>query len=138
MISYAGVELTIPQDADLVARLQDFVRIEDIDEFQSPEWTGLDENWRTADWATRRPIKLGRLFWPRGASQWATAHLLATEDQLDRIRALVYTGDSRGMLPKDLVISDDNGGIVTTKMYMTPPRPLWQWDIKGGADNRAN
>src|SRR5262245_25482656 len=132
MITYGGVELVVPENDDVRARVLDLISTAELEEFQAPEWTGFSELWQIPEYGPQRKIRLGRLFWPRGASVWATAHLVATEEQLDRIRTLAYKPDSRAVVPLDLVIWDAStpagGGKITASMYLTPPRPLFQWD----------
>ena len=71
----------------------------------------------------QRPIKLGSLWWPQGASRWATGFYIATESQLNLIRPLVYSAASYNA--KALVLSDDTTTL-TANMWMLPPRPLFQ------------
>lgn len=76
-----------------------------------------------------RPIRVGSLFWPVGASRWATAHFLVTAGQVDKLYPLAYTTEASDVgvkpTPLDLVMDTSLGDQrVTAKMYMLPPRPL--------------
>lgn len=71
-------------------------------------------------WQDREP-RLGRLSWPTGASRWATGFFLATDSQLDLIRAAVYEPE---YIPGELILGDGTNSI-TASMYMLPPRPLF-------------
>lgn len=134
MISYGDVYLAVP-DEKLSRQIAECLPIEEIREFQAPErsgWPGM--GWQAPMAMPQRPLRLGRLYWPRGASRWARGHFIATEDQLDRIRQRVYTGDSRGAVPLDLVIQSndvDTDRRITAPMYMLAPRPLYQFETQG-------
>lgn len=125
MITYGGVPLIIPSVEDM-ERITPHLPIDEIYEFQSPEWTGFPGSWKAISQQERRPLKLGRLHWPRGASRWATAHFLVSERQLDQIRPLTITGTSQGIQTLTLKI-DDGTRNIETEMWMLPPRPVHQW-----------
>lgn len=73
-----------------------------------------------------RPIKIGSLWWPQGATRWATAHFLTTEKGLAAMRtALGYDLPNFILNPAPLILSDGNSTI-TANMWMLPPRPLFQ------------
>ncbi len=73
-------------------------------------------------------MRPGRLYWPRSASRWAAGYFLATQSQLDKIRPLVYGTTSAGATPsynvQSLVIDDGTGRVVTTSLWMLPPRQI--------------
>lgn len=73
-----------------------------------------------------RPIKLGSLWWPQGATRWATGHFLATDKGVAAMRAaLGYDLPNFILNPAPLILSDGNTTI-TANMWMLPPRPLFQ------------
>lgn len=75
------------------------------------------------------PIRPGTLYWPTGASRWATFHTVLTREQLDEVRLALIpdpSTDLGGYPTGDLVIDDDRGS-VTVAMTMLPPRPLSGW-----------
>jgi hypothetical protein len=86
----------------------------------------------------KRPIRVGSLWWPQGASRWAVGHFLATEGQLDAIRSVVYAGGvaanySPGFASWPLVLDDGTVNAVgstaygvVAQMFMLPPRPIAQ------------
>jgi hypothetical protein len=93
-------------------------------------------NWPAPEFL-RRPVRLGSLCWPVGASRWAVGHYLATEGQLAEIRALAYAIDlpnqTQSYTALDLVLDDGNAdadgnptGKITASLWMLPPYPLAQ------------
>ena len=62
------------------------------------------------------------MYWPRGASRWAVGYFLATLSQLNAIRAVVYAHASYVAAP--LVLNDETGRVVTTNLWMLPPRQI--------------
>lgn len=66
----------------------------------------------------------GRLWWPRGASRWAVAYVLADDARLEAIRDLAYAAGT--IEPLDLVIYDDTNTL-TTSLWMLSARPLHQF-----------
>ncbi len=80
-------------------------------------------------WPTiRRPIELGVLHWPRGASRFAVYHGLVDSVQLAKIRTQVVVGSTVSAGP--LVISDGLRSVAAT-MWMLPPRRLTAPDAPG-------
>ncbi len=74
-------------------------------------------------WLDVPQIRLGKLWWPRGARRWATAYMIATAAQLTSIRAL--TDPAGTLIPQNLVLTDGiTSASVTALMYMLPARPL--------------
>lgn len=121
MPTYAGVPLS-PATPELSDFVQKRIRFEDVCQF-----TRLDRisrfntffpyfHWR------EMPVRPGKLWWPSGASRWATGFYIATEYQLDLIRQAI---SDDGDYEQDLVLSDGTT-TVTAPMYMLPPRPLAQ------------
>lgn len=125
MISYGGIPLICP-DPETVARIQAAIDLDGLYLADQPDYTG-NGDWRAADYAHDHVVKLGRLYWPRGASQWACGRFLATEDQLDDIREQTYDSES-GLVALTLKIDDGVNDPLETEMFMRPPRPLHQWD----------
>ncbi len=119
MISFAGISLTqaTPKLTDWIARN---IPTRDVVEFRpAPRLTKLNLPMPYAD-ARDRPIKLGSLYWPVGASRWAQGHFLATESQLADIRT------AGGLLAARTLTIDDGTKSISTAMYALPPRPLTQ------------
>lgn len=75
-----------------------------------------------------RPIRIGSLWWPSGASRWTVGHFLATTEQLKEIRRQVYTRTTvegekgKTVAARPFVL--DAGEKVTADLYMLPARPL--------------
>lgn len=71
------------------------------------------------------PVRPGVLWWPRGASRWATAHLAVTNDMLAAIRGVVGLPRESGGSVGELVYYDGQGtGPVSALMHLLPPRPI--------------
>jgi hypothetical protein len=69
-------------------------------------------------------VLAGTFCWPVGASRWTYASYLVDDAMLAAIRPLAYIGNSLTSLP--LTFLDDLGNVLTTYLYMLPPRPLAQ------------
>lgn len=135
-LNYGGIGLLDPtQDADLWARLNQYVDWGDFPELVAPDFTGTDD-WRVVQFTGDYKVKLGRLYYPRSASSFAYAHFVIDEVTLNYIRKQAYT--SSGLIPLPLEIGDQIGGpngegsAVSINMYMIPPRPLFQYDTPDG------
>ncbi len=70
------------------------------------------------------PNRIGVLRWPTTASRFACAHYLATQDDLDAIRSVIYQGST--YLPATLTLDAADGSSVSPSMYLLPARPLQQ------------
>lgn len=117
MPTFCGVILSQPT-AELAAHVEHYVSLKDIVEFRPTQhWERIAQAMPFPN-QIDRPVKLGRLWWPTGASRFAIGHFLATESQLSAIRAA-------GPFPGMLVISDGITSILAP-MSMLPPRPLTQ------------
>src|SRR5262245_6270739 len=88
-VLYGGEPLTFPA-GPAQAWVEANITLADVLEFGNPRgcpWpTGLVDG----------PVRLGRLFWPRGASRFARFHFLATDPQLARIRSQAYSAARPG------------------------------------------
>lgn len=124
-IAYAGVPLVIP-DPEIVGRIETAVKLGELYLQSSPDAPMLSDEWQIPEYVHDIPVKLGRLQWPVGATQWAIGRFLATEDQLNSIRAQAYVGGSQGLVSLPLVM-DDGQSRITTNLFMRPPRPMHQW-----------
>ncbi len=78
-----------------------------------------------------RPVTIGTLFWPTGASRFAQAHFVVNEGQLAAIRAFVNIG---GTTQTANLVFDDGKTQVTTAMWMLPAWPLSTAAPGQGAD----
>jgi hypothetical protein len=106
MAIYAGVPLT-PPSAELAAWVEARLPPSEV---------------HAAPWRDRaRPVRLGSLYWPLGASQWGEAWYVCTEAQLNLIRPKVYANNR--LRPEELVL-DDGTRQLRGKMWMLTPRPL--------------
>src|SRR5262245_25799870 len=121
-LSYGGIELAVPTEAAREA-VEKYISTADAYEFQyaygcinNPYNIAFSEMYNL-------PIKLGQLYWPRGASRWTVGHFLATAPQLEFIRPLAYVDGAHKALP---LVMDDDLGFVVTELFMLPPRPLFQ------------
>lgn len=129
MIKFGSVTLS-REPANVAAWVERNITTADIVEFaQHPGWrSGLEHNhWGMpgdARAARGRPVRIGSLYWPRNASRWATAHFLATDNQVKLLRAAGYGAKTLtiGTAPKS----------VSASMYLLPPRPLSQFGNDNG------
>ncbi len=131
MISYGGVELTEP-DQGVHDWSQANLSLDDTVDWSALTWPGP----RRLLWATSNPVmaqgvRLGRLYWPVGASRWSSFHCIVTDTQLARIRKLAYPANAtlypNQYTPLNFVLTEGAAGFsITTSLSMLPPRPLGQ------------
>jgi hypothetical protein len=127
VLSYGGVKLTAASD-ELAGRIERGISAREIWEYARLRRRDGAESF--APHHPERPVKIGALWWPWGASRWATFHGLVTDAQLARVRQLVYAAPGR-YRALELVVDDRRQGReVRTDLFMLPPRPLSQ--IPGG------
>lgn len=127
MISYAGVDLTVPS-ADLVASLM--ARLDpswDFCEFAMRTWP-LNENVVNAfrGYLPAGPVRVGTLRWPVGAARFAVGHFLASQEQVD---ALAHVNASNGAAR---LVLDDGRTAMQTDLHLLPPRPIDQIEGASG------
>lgn len=122
MPTYAGVNLAQPTQ-ELADWVQKYIPLTDVVQFAP--MLAMERLNSILPYGSQlsRSIKLGSLWWPQGASRWATGFFIATEEQINTIRDPVYSGN--GYQPQDLVLDDETTQI-TASMWMLPPRPLAQ------------
>lgn len=124
MLSYAGVYLGAPT-AEVAAWVATNVSVEDCFTF-APRYGpgagfGSDPPYRPEP--PPGPVRVGRFFYPWGASRFATAHYVVDTPSLQEIRAYCYP-DAGTIRAAPLVLDDGAGASVTTDLWMLPPRPL--------------
>ncbi len=120
-ISFAGVGITPPNDADaIVLRWFHEYRIEEFEHqgYFVPQVQHLP----TPYFPQRECPRIGVLRWPNGADRWATFHCCATGEQVAALRDAIGTDPTA----QTLILDDGDGGVVTTDMYLLPPRPISQ------------
>lgn len=129
MLSYAGVYLGSPPAKFLdILRAQRF-RPADVVEFEQRTCPTLEQLHLYFQPPVDHEVKLNTLHWPVGASRWATFHFVASANQLTKIRAAAYlTSDLNKFVSLPLVFDDENGGTITTNMWLLPPRHVAQHD----------
>lgn len=123
MISFAGIYLSVPTP-QLVEWGRKFLNPADIFEFADPSGLPFPTQPRRP---SHQRIELGRLEWPTMATRWATAHFLATTQQLNGIRAAL---DVLGGISAPLVLASLANNPISVIMSMLPPRPISQ--LPGG------
>jgi hypothetical protein len=132
-LSYGGVCLPVPTpEADAWVRAN--LSVDDLWEFRD-----RDRGYKTLDLPVprhrpRRDVRLGRLYWPVGATSFAYAHFLVTSAHLSLLYPLAYpdpTTNSSTAVPLKLHMTTDGEDVLETDMWMLPPRPL----AVVGADN---
>lgn len=111
----------------LLALLERYISPKDIwDDFPAVEYLNALQPVLPYRDQRLRPIKIGSLWWPQGATRWAVGHFLGTESQLAAIRtALGYSDAGFTLGPSPLILSDGTNTIAAD-MWMLPPRPLFQ------------
>lgn len=126
-LTYGGVSLCVPKPRTL-EWIERNISTADVFEFARPVAlvAGL-VSWKIPSLRDAiRPIKINRLYWPRGASRWAVGHFLATDSQLEAIRRQVYGGQSYRSLPFVMAEGQSTTQRIQTNLFMLPPRPLQQ------------
>ena len=137
-LKYGGVNLCVIdnfQKLQIGLWLAKHIPPSEIYEFADRStWPGKNQTGASwGAWLQQRPVEVGRLFWPTGASRWAVGHFLATGKMLEQIRDKAYgkaqlpAGEARQPpVALDLVMSSSKrrGKRIVAKMYMLPPRPL--------------
>lgn len=127
-ITYGNIPLISPS-SDIEEWIDKHVPAADVLESQRLSWPGGSAiSTFFPGQLPPRPAKIGSLFWPRGASRWAVGHFLASENQLAKIRPLLYDATVSGKY-KALTLALDDGvhAPLKTDLYMLPPRPLSQF-----------
>lgn len=126
-LTYGGVPLLVPTP-ELAAWIESNISTADVNEFARPFWPGgVHHDWPVPTHKdANRPIKLNRLYWPRGAARWAVGHFLATDQQLTLIRRQATAGGVHA--PLTLIMGEGSSTIrkISTSLYMLPARPLQQ------------
>lgn len=120
-ISFAGVGITPPSNADdIVTAWYHTHRVEEFEHqgFFVPQVQHLP----TPYFPQRECPRIGVLRWPNGADRWAMFHCCATGDQVAALRDAIGTDPTA----QTLILDDGAGGVVTTDMYLLPPRPISQ------------
>ena len=129
MISYGGLYLPDPSLA-LRAWAEANLTLSELFPFWRQSWPGPRcPLWPWPGVMPARPVRLGSLWWPVGASHFAVGHFVAGLAQVKALRSLAYVASVAGgyqSLP--LVLSDgaNAADTITTKLWMLPPRPLAQ------------
>lgn len=123
MISYAGVGLTPPIDAqDRVSHLWHGHLLR---QFERPFYDSGRVGMSHLPAPARQPHgppRVGVLHWPVGASRWATCHLLASGEQLAAVRTALGAAPS----PKTLSMDDGRNPAIEAEMCLLPPTPIAQ------------
>lgn len=129
-ISYAGVHLPSPLPEQL-ARIEAVLDPQTLHDAERSLWPGAAGSqafWPYLD-SRMRPVRVGTLSWPVGASRWAVGRFLADSGSLGLIQQTVYGGSS-GYQAATLHLDDGTDrGAIETSLYMLPPRPIFQVDL---------
>lgn len=125
MISYAGVPLQVmPQDVALWVAVN--VPVEDAFPF-APRYQG-DPSLPGISYRPPLPpgpVRVGRFFYPWGASRFGVAYYVVDSDTLADIRDECYPDDT-ALEAQPLVLDSGDGLSIETDLWMLPPRPLAQ------------
>lgn len=125
-ITYCGIPLTPPSDADAVVGR--YWHKDQISEFEHQSYfTQVLQHLPTPYPPQRESPRIGVLRWPSGADRFSTCHLIAIGSQLEALRTAM------GGTPaaQTLVITDGMGGEIETEMFLLPPRPISQGKTGG-------
>ncbi len=114
-ITYGGIDLTPAPFA--LEEIERWWHGRQIVEDEKPI-SGGTSHLPTTRIPDREPPRIGVLHWPTAASRFARCHLVATSEQVSRLRSLAATSH-------DLVMSDGDGEI-SAAMFMLPLRPISQ------------
>ncbi len=121
MITFAGVDLTPPTDADDPVFY--YWHRHCIEEFEFQGYLVQQiQHLPTPFFPRRETPRPGVLTWPTGADTFARCHLICTGDQAVAIRAAVGAAPA----PKTLRFDDGAGGVVAPQMYFLALRPISQ------------
>lgn len=125
-VFYGGIELpTITPEVALWVEASTSTR--DIYQWQRWAWPGKNRTgWAFPGHVADRPVKLGSLYWPTGATRWAVAQFLVTDDQWGRIKDLAYSGGVYQPLLLDMADEQSSATRIQTLMWMLPSRPQAQ------------
>lgn len=136
MISLAGHYIS-----PLVSKVADFIgqylSPRDVLQFDPTAWNHNLYHLAPSGSIQPPPISIGTLSWPTGASRFVTCYLLASDNDMEVLRPLLFTED--GPQPVTLIMNDatttrsstetvgtpdptDNQ--ITTTVYALPARPL--------------
>lgn len=119
-LSYAGIPLPV-LTRKTAERLERKISVDDLFPWDfNLSGDGRMGYTQAAEHHRRRSPRLGHLFWPTGASRWATGFFIASSADIQAIRQVVYQGSYK---PANLILSDDERQI-TAKMWMLPAHPL--------------
>lgn len=125
MFSYAGTYLADPEGHDPGAWIAENIRPAELFPLAARLWPGTLTGGPVLD-ATpdlQRPVEIGCLWWPWGASRFAHAHFVVGDAQLAAIRSVVFRGGAESAAE---LVMDDGDVQVRTDLWMLPPRPLAQ------------
>lgn len=119
VITFGGVDLLEPDEKSL-DQIERQITLRDVYQFAMPGPGFLESHLGINALDKDQPIELGTLFWPVGASRWASFHGVVNGPGLEAIRAQLRTGNR----PLPFVMADGSTLNVTTNLWMLPPRPL--------------
>jgi hypothetical protein len=77
------------------------------------------------------PVKVGRTYWPTGATRYGISYQLATVDMVNSIHPAAFGGDGTQTNPQDLVLSSEAPDatlierVTMVGMTVLPPVPLY-------------
>jgi hypothetical protein len=128
-LSYAGVTLPIPTQ-EAVAWVEANLSLADVLEFSRLHWPSFGLSYLAFPGSLPdRPIQVGRLWWPRGASRWAMGHWLVDHNTLEQIR---QNTESTTYTAQPLLMTWVNARTqvevarISPNLFMLPARPLSQ------------
>ncbi len=117
------------RDEATAAWIAEHIAVEELYEFAYRAWPGGNLTKLTFPaQMVRRPVRVGSLWWPTGASRWAVGHFLCGAADLATLLPLAYDSEAP-YVPQALELLLDDGrpdaaGLVSAWLYLLPPRPL--------------
>lgn len=140
--TFAGVPLIVPS-AQILSFVEDHGQFKPESYFRIPnngKLDGQDIYFDNYDRDPYRHMKLGSLYWPTGASNFAAGFFLITSSDLEKLPGYDTLGftdslDTKGGLRSTISKEEYKAGKLvmqntdipfSAKMYMLPPRPLIQ------------
>lgn len=146
MLTYAGVTLLYDLDDSLAMFLERFMSLEGGRVFSDalPSHRELRHGTQghashlmglpTFNWPPEPAPRINTLRWPSGATRWATFFAICTDDELDKIRQVVFDDAKKKMKPAQLVVADAAFGTQVDGVQTdgkTPDDNAWTIDSQG-------
>ena len=135
MLTLGGISLSPGVNPEIEAWVAARIPLRDFYAYERQAWPGKRLTFLTfPGFIPERPILLNRLYWPRGASRWATFFTLVDDNQLAALRVASQTWSQAltlSMSWEDAGAGQNQVAVITTKLWCLPALPLSRF---GGAN----